>query len=93
VRLQRGRDLVGYGLVPVELGSGQQSPIPATAIRWLGAVFALGAVGRLLLLVVAGPPHWFQVPLIVLEVVLPPVFFWLAPADERAWTERAAARR
>lgn len=72
---------LGYGLAWI--WAARQQPIPATAIRWLAGVFALSAVGRLLSLAVHGQPHWFQLPLIALEVVLPPIFFWLASADEK----------
>ena len=58
--------------------------VPAVWVRALAAVFLLGGIGRLLSLAVHGQPHWFQLPLIVLELVLPPLFLWLAPADERA---------
>ncbi|MFS8098803.1 DUF4345 domain-containing protein [Lentzea alba] len=75
---------LGYGLAWI--WAARQKPVPANAIRWLAGVFALSAVGRLLSLAVHGQPHWFQIPLIVLEVVLPPVFFWLASADERRVT-------
>ncbi|MEV6239542.1 DUF4345 domain-containing protein [Lentzea sp. NPDC051838] len=75
---------LGYGLAWI--WAVRQSPVPANAIRWLAGVFALAAVGRLLSMAVHGPPHWFQVALTVLEVVLAPVFFWLAPADEKSRT-------
>lgn len=71
----------GYGAAWIWVA--RQTPVPAPAVRWLAGVFALAAVGRLLSLAVHGPPHWFQLPLTALEVVLPPVFFWLATADER----------
>ncbi len=35
-------------------------------------------------LAVHGRPHWFQLVLTVIELVLPLLWFWLAPADERA---------
>ncbi|KOV85072.1 DUF4345 domain-containing protein [Nocardia sp. NRRL S-836] len=72
---------LGYGLAWVWVA--RQRPVPATAVRRLAGVFALSAVGRLLSLAVHGQPHWFQLPLIALEVVLPPVFFWLAASDEK----------
>ena len=74
-----GAVFLGYGLAGV--WAARQRPVPATAVRWLAGVFLLGAVGRLISLVLAGPPQVFQVVLTVIEVVLPPVFFWLAPAD------------
>ncbi|SER68764.1 protein of unknown function [Lentzea xinjiangensis] len=72
---------LGYGLAWI--WAARQRPVPATAVRWLAGVFALSAAGRVLSLAVHGQPHWFQLPLIALEVVLPPVFFWLAAADEK----------
>ncbi|MEU6113139.1 DUF4345 domain-containing protein [Streptomyces sp. NPDC047117] len=75
-----GAIFTGYGLA--WLWVARQSPIPATAVRWLAAVFLLGAIGRLLSLAVHGWPHWFQVVLTVIELVLPPLFFWLANAEE-----------
>jgi hypothetical protein len=73
---------LGYGLAWI--WAARQSPISATTVRRLAAIFALGAVGRLLSLAIHGWPHWFQVPLTVLEVVLPPIFFWLATALKKA---------
>ncbi|MGI5466435.1 DUF4345 domain-containing protein [Streptomyces sp. CA-132043] len=81
-----GAIFAGYGLA--WLWAARQSPIPATAVRWLAGVFLLGAIGRLLSLAVHGWPHWFQVALTVIELVLPPLFFWLANAEEGA-QERA----
>ncbi|WP_030801204.1 DUF4345 domain-containing protein [Streptomyces sp. NRRL S-337] len=72
---------LGYGLAWI--WAARQSPIPAKAVRALAGIFLLGGIGRLLSLAVHGPPQWFQVPLTVLELVLPPVYFWLADAEER----------
>ncbi|MEU1722603.1 DUF4345 domain-containing protein [Actinomadura sp. ATCC 39365] len=77
-----GAAFVGYGLA--WLWAARQRPIPARVVRWLAAVFLLGGVGRLLSLAVSGWPHGFQVVLAVIELVLPPVFFWLADKEERA---------
>ncbi|MGW4894020.1 DUF4345 domain-containing protein [Kitasatospora sp. NPDC004240] len=77
-----GATFTGYGLAWVWVA--RRSPIPATAVRWLTAAFALGAAGRLLSLAAEGRPHGFQVALTVLELALPPVYFWLADADEKA---------
>lgn len=89
--LQRffGAIFAGYGLV--WLWAARQSPIPATVVRWLAGVFLLGAVGRLLSLAVHGWPHWFQVVLTVIELVMPPLYFWLADAEEKAVRTGAAA--
>ncbi|HUR09059.1 MAG TPA: DUF4345 domain-containing protein [Nonomuraea sp.] len=77
-----GASFVGYGLA--WLWAARQRPIPARAVRWLAGVFLLGGVGRLLSLAVYGWPQWFQIALTVIELSLPPVFFWLADAEERA---------
>ncbi|WP_327286300.1 MULTISPECIES: DUF4345 domain-containing protein [unclassified Streptomyces] len=77
-----GASFVGYGLA--WLWAARQRPIPAQAVRWLAGVFLLGGMGRLLSLAVDGWPHWFQIVLTAIELGLPPVFFWLAAADERA---------
>jgi hypothetical protein len=73
---------LGYGLAWI--WAARQSPIPANLIRFLAGVFLLAAVGRLVSIADVGWPHWFQVALTALEVVLSFVFFWLAPADEKA---------
>ncbi|MFD7920952.1 DUF4345 domain-containing protein [Streptomyces sp. NPDC059740] len=77
-----GANFAGYGLAWV--WAARQRPVPAAVVRWLAGVFLLGGVGRLLSLAVQGPPQWFQVALTVIELLLPPVFFWLAPADEHS---------
>jgi hypothetical protein len=77
-----GASFVGYGLA--WLWVARQRPIPALAVRWLAGVFLLGGTGRLLSLAVHGWPQWFQIALAVIELSLPPVFFWLADAEERA---------
>ncbi|KOU33734.1 hypothetical protein ADK53_17985 [Streptomyces sp. WM6373] len=77
-----GAAFAGYGLAWI--WAARQSPIPAGVVRWLAAVLLLGAAGRLLSLAVHGWPHGFQVGLLVIELVLPPLYFLLADADERA---------
>ncbi|MEV6204556.1 DUF4345 domain-containing protein [Streptomyces sp. NPDC051771] len=77
-----GAAFVGYGLA--WLWTARERPVPAQAVRLLAAVFLLGGVGRLLSVAVHGRPHGFQIALTVIELALPPVFFWLATADERA---------
>ncbi|KIF06277.1 hypothetical protein PL81_08440 [Streptomyces sp. RSD-27] len=77
-----GAAFAGYGLA--WLWTARQRPVPARAVRWLAAVFLLGGVGRLLSLAVHGWPHWFQIALAAIELGLPPLFFWLADAGERA---------
>jgi hypothetical protein len=68
----------GYGVA--WLWVARQSPMPATVVRWLAGFMFLGGIGRLLSLAVYGAPHWFQIPLTVLELALPPVFVWLTLA-------------
>ncbi|MFD8148627.1 DUF4345 domain-containing protein [Streptomyces sp. NPDC059708] len=82
-----GAVFAGYGTA--WLWAARQDPVPARVVRWLAAVFLLGAAGRLLSLAVHGWPHWFQVVPTVIELVLPPVFLCLANADERAFRERS----
>ena len=77
-----GATFSGYGLA--WLWAARQRPIPATVVRWLTAVFLLGALGRILSLAVEGWPHAFQVALGALELVLSPLLFWLADAEEKA---------
>ncbi|MFI1246632.1 DUF4345 domain-containing protein [Streptomyces anulatus] len=82
-----GAIFAGYGLV--WLWAARQDPVPARVVRWLAAVFLLGGIGRILSLAVHGWPHPFQVALALIELAFPPVWFWLADADERASLERA----
>lgn len=77
-----GAVFLGYGLA--WLWAARQSPVPSAAVRWLAGIFLLGGVGRLLSLAVHGAPQGFQTVLTALEIALPPVYFWLAAADERA---------
>lgn len=84
-----GAIFAGYGLAWI--WAARQSPIPATAVRWLAGVFLLGGIGRLLSLAAHGWPQWFQVVLTSIELVMPPLYFWLADADERA--DRVSTRR
>ncbi|MEX0172256.1 DUF4345 domain-containing protein [Streptomyces sp. LMG1-1-1.1] len=74
-----GATFAGYGLA--WLWAARQTPIPATAVRGLTAVFLAGALGRLLSLAVEGRPHGFQLALAALELALSPLLFWLADAD------------
>lgn len=82
---------VGFGVA--WLWVGRSTPIPATPVRWLAGIFLLGGVGRLLSMLAHGQPHWFQIPLSVIEVVLPFVFFWLAAADEKRVRVETASQR
>lgn len=76
-----GASFTGYGLA--WLWAARQRPVPAQAVRRLAGVLLLGGAGRLISLAVHGWPQWFQTVLAVIELGLPPVFFWLADADER----------
>lgn len=76
-----GAIFIGYGLAWV--WTARQRPVPARAVRFLAGIFLLGAVGRVISVVERGWPHWFQTVLTGIELALPPVFFWLAAADER----------
>ncbi len=76
-----GATFAGYGLLWI--WAARQDPIRANTVRWLAGVFWLGAAGRLISLAVYGPPQWFQIALTLIEVVLPPIYLWLAAADER----------
>ncbi|MEU8973017.1 DUF4345 domain-containing protein [Streptomyces monashensis] len=84
-----GASFVGYGLA--WLWAARQRPIPAREVRWLAGVFLLGGMGRLLSLAVHGWPQWFQIVLAAIELGLPPVFFWLAGAEERVLRRDAEA--
>ncbi|MEV4432786.1 DUF4345 domain-containing protein [Streptomyces sp. NPDC049585] len=81
-----GAIFMGYGLAWIHVA--RQSPIPARAVRWLAGLLLLGGGGRLLSLLSHGSPHWFQVVLTGTELLLPPLFLWLATAGE---TERKGA--
>jgi hypothetical protein len=58
--------------------------VPAAAVRRLAGLSLLGGLGRLVSMGVHGRPHWFQDVLTGVELALPPMFFGLADADERA---------
>ncbi|MGY5138136.1 DUF4345 domain-containing protein [Streptomyces nigrescens] len=85
-----GAVFLGYGLAWI--WAARQSPVPARAVRWLAGIFLLGGLGRLLSMAVHGSPQWFQTALTVLELALPPLYFLLAAADERA-AARPSPRR
>ncbi|MER6300303.1 DUF4345 domain-containing protein [Kitasatospora sp. NPDC001539] len=77
-----GAVFAGYGAAWI--WAARQAPVPARAVRWLAAVFLLGGLSRVLSIAADGWPHGFQVVLMVIELVLSPVYFLLADADERA---------
>ncbi|AWN26888.1 DUF4345 domain-containing protein [Streptomyces sp. NEAU-S7GS2] len=86
-----GAVFLGYGLAWI--WAARQSPVPARVVRWLAGIFLLGGLGRLLSMAVHGSPQWFQTALTVLELALPPLYFLLASADERAAAARPSPRR
>lgn len=86
-----GAGFAGYGLA--WLWAARQRPIPAAAVRVLAGVLLLGAAGGLLSLARYGWPQWFQIVLTVIELVLPPVCFLLADAEERVASAHAAPVR
>ncbi|WP_035869985.1 DUF4345 domain-containing protein [Kitasatospora cheerisanensis] len=71
-----GAIFAGYGVA--WLWAARQSPVPVAAVRWLAGLMLLGGLGRILSIAADGWPHWFQLVLGVVELVLPPLFFWLA---------------
>jgi hypothetical protein len=71
----------GFGAACVWLA--RQSPIPPSPVRWTAGIFFAGGLGRVVSLAVHGWPHWFQVVLLVVELILPVVLFVLAGADAR----------
>jgi Domain of unknown function (DUF4345) len=77
-----GAIFVGFGLA--WCWAAHRSPVPATLVRWLAGIFMLGGIGRVLSLVVHGRPNWFQEILTAVELVLPPLYYRLAAADENA---------
>lgn len=84
----------GYGVA--WLWAARQTPIPASVVRWLAGFMFLGGIGRVLSMVQYGAPHWFQIPLTVIELVVPPLFVWLtrpAAATPSGPVAPAAARR
>ncbi|MEU7516512.1 DUF4345 domain-containing protein [Streptomyces sp. NPDC042898] len=85
-----GATFAGYGLA--WLWAARQRPIPATVVRWLTAVFLLGALGRILSLAVEGRPDALQLFLGALELILSPLLFWLADAEEKTSPAPRAAR-
>lgn len=76
-----GAIFLGYGLAWI--WAARRAPVPASAVRWLAGILFLGGLARLISIADEGQPQVFQVVLTVIELVVPPLFFWLAPADER----------
>lgn len=60
------------------------SPIPGIAIRLLAAGLLAGGLGRVVSLIDRGQPHPFWIAMLVVEIVVPALFFAIAGADEKA---------
>ncbi len=81
---------LGYGVAWI--AAARRAPVRATDVRWLAAILFLGGLGRLLSLLVHGQPHWFQLPLTAIELVVPPVLYWLAGAATRRPAPTSSSR-
>ncbi|MEU9132874.1 DUF4345 domain-containing protein [Kitasatospora sp. NPDC048540] len=77
-----GAIFLGYGLAWI--WAARQSPVPARAVRRLAGICLLGGLGRIASIAIHGWPQWFQIVLTATELALPPVYFILATADEKA---------
>ncbi|GAA1243040.1 hypothetical protein GCM10009665_37280 [Kitasatospora nipponensis] len=77
-----GAIFLGYGLAWI--WAARQSPVPARVVRWLAGICLLGGLGRIASIAIHGWPQWFQIVLAATELALPPVYFLLATADEKA---------
>lgn len=80
-----GAVFAGYGLAWA--AAARVRPIAVPAVLLLAGVMLMGGLGRALSVLTHGWPHWFQVVLMVTELVLPPVYAGLAIATDRksAW--------
>jgi hypothetical protein len=78
---------IGYGLAWV--WAWRQDPLPKHLVHALTWIFLLGGVGRVVSLVVEGRPHWFQLVLTAVELVVPFLFFWLLGTSDRRRRRRA----
>jgi|SRR5437762_8068542 len=78
----------GYGMAWIWVA--RQSPVPASMVRWLAGFMFLGGIGRIVSLAQHGTPHWFQIPLTVIELILPPLYIWLATVNERRPVDASA---
>ncbi|MFF1561744.1 DUF4345 domain-containing protein [Streptomyces sp. NPDC058279] len=81
-----GAIFLGYGLAWI--WAARQAPISSKVVRWLAGICLVGGLGRILSIAIHGWPQWFQIVLAATELLLPPLYFLLANADEKA----AAAR-
>jgi Domain of unknown function (DUF4345) len=80
----------GYGVA--WLWAARQ-PRMAILVWWLAAVMFLGGIGRIISLVRYGQPHWFQLVLTAIELVLPPLYIGLAIAVDRRVSAGSGPRR
>ncbi|NGX08106.1 DUF4345 family protein [Mycobacteroides franklinii] len=60
------------------------SPIPGIAIRFLAGGLLAGGLARVVSLIDRGQPHPFWIAMLVVEIVVPALFFVIAGADEKA---------
>lgn len=81
---------LGYGLAWI--WAARQSPLPVKLIRGLAALFLLGGVGRVISLATRGQPHWFQLVLTIVELALPPLYFWLSRTPDAKDATSASVR-
>jgi len=79
---------VGYGLAWIWVARGR--PMSIVLTRWLAGIFLLGGAGRLLSLAVWGRPHWFQLALAGVEMVLPVLLLWLSIGESNRGTDQTA---
>jgi hypothetical protein len=57
-------------------------------MRLLARIVLLSGIGRMISVLVVSWPHWLQVAVAGVELVLPLVFFWPAGAGEKAAASR-----
>jgi hypothetical protein len=60
---------LGYGVAWVWAARRAQPAV--SVVAWLSAVMLVGGLGRVLSMLIYGLPHWFQVVLTVVELVVP----------------------
>ena len=77
-----GAVFAGYGVAWV--WAARTDPLPCTVIRWLAGIMLAGGLGRVASLAVRGRPHWFQIVLTGVELVVPLPVLWLTSVAERA---------
>jgi hypothetical protein len=78
---ERFYNAIFFGYGAAWLWAARQRPLPLRLVRGLAGVMLLGGVGRIISWVQYGEPHWFQLVLTVIELVVPPLYLvlsWLA---------------